>query len=101
MIARGSIYPEGVVVISTTDKMVLLREKVKVGVSRDLLLMAAAYDTARNTTILPFKKTKETEMEIRTQRMVIMPKKDGEGEPRKMNPDFSAGLYVTKSVDDE
>ena len=40
-------------------------------------------------------------MEIRTQRMVIMPKKDGEGEPRKMNPDFSAGLYVTKSVDDE
>ena len=59
MIARGSIYPEGVVVISTTDEMVLLREKVKVGVSRDLLLMAAAYDTSRNTTILPLKKSRK------------------------------------------
>ena len=41
---------------------------------------------------------KETEMEIRTRRMVIIPNKDGEGDPIRMNPDSSTGIYITESV---
>ena len=59
--------------------MVVLREKGGVGASRNLLLGAADYDTARHRTVLPLQQIKETDMEISTQRMVRMPNTDGEG----------------------
>ena len=40
-------------------------------------------------------------MEISTQEIVIIPKKDGEGEPYRINPDSSTGIYVTASVESE
>ena len=33
--------------------------------------------------------------------MVIILKKDGDGEPSRMNPDYSTGIYVTASVQDK
>ena len=42
---------------------------------------------------------KETNIEIRTQIMVRTTKKDGEVEPRRLNPDSSKGIYVTASVE--
>ena len=86
VIARSRISPEYVVVISTTEPIVVLIEKVKVGSSRNLLMRKEAYDTVRHRTVLPLQQIKETEMEIRTRRMVRMYKKYGEREPRTINP---------------
>ena len=41
---------------------------------------------------------KAAEMEMRKRRMVRMPNRGGEEESRRMNPDSSAGIYVTASV---
>ena len=38
-------------------------------------------------------------MEMRKRRMVRMPNRDREEEGRRMNPDSSAGIYVTASVE--
>ena len=38
-------------------------------------------------------------MEMRKRRMVRMPNRGGEEEGRRMNPDSSAGIYVTASVE--
>ena len=40
-------------------------------------------------------------MEIRKRRMVRMPNREREEEGRRMNPDSSAGIYVTASVEDQ
>ena len=53
MIARAIISPEDVVLISKTNPMVVLIETVKIGESRNILLRAPAYDTARHITVLP------------------------------------------------
>ena len=78
VIARASINPEDVVVIRTTDTMVVLRDKVNFGASSNLLMRAAAYENFRHRTLLSLQKIRETEMVIRTRIMVIFPKKDGE-----------------------
>ena len=44
---------------------------------------------------------KADEMEMRKRRMVRVPNRDGEEEGRIMNPESSAGLYVTVSVGDQ
>ena len=51
------------------------------------LMSESAYDTIRHITVLYLQQIKETHMEISTQRMVIISKKDGEVETRIMNPD--------------
>ena len=101
VIARASIAPEDGVVIRTTDPMVVLREKGNVGASRNLLLRAAAYDIFGHRTVMPLQQIKETEMEIRTRRMVRMPKKYGEGESSRMNPGSSSRIYANASVEAE
>ena len=40
-------------------------------------------------------------MEIRKRRMVRMPNREREEESRRMNPDSSAGIYVTASVESQ
>ena len=42
---------------------------------------------------------KADEMEIRKRRMVRMPNREREEEGRRMNPDSSAGIYVTVVID--
>ena len=42
---------------------------------------------------------KAAEIETRKRRMVRMPNRDGEEEGIRMNPDSSAGIYVTASVE--
>ena len=81
--------------------MAVLRDKVNVVSSRNLLPREASYDTASHRTMLPLQQIKETEVEIRTRIMEIIPEKDGEGEPIRMNPDSSEGIYVTASVEAE
>ena len=98
VIANTRIFPEDVVVIRTTDPMNILRNKVNVGSSRKLLLREAAYNIISHRTVLTLQQIKETEMEIRTRRMVMMPNKDGEGETRRMNLDYLEGIYVTASL---
>ena len=67
--------------------------------SRNLLIRAADYDTVQQRTIIPIQEMKAAEMEMRKMRMVRMPNMDGEEEFRRMNPDSSAGIYVTASVE--
>ena len=83
--------------ISTTDPMVILRENGRS--SRNLLIRYAAYDTVQQRKILPIQEIKAVEMETRKRRIVRMPNRDGEEEVRIMNPDSSAGIYVTASVE--
>ena len=40
-------------------------------------------------------------MKMRKRRMVKMPNRKVEEEYRRMNPDSSAGIYVTASVEDQ
>ena len=94
VIDRKIIATEDVVVIRTTDPMVVLREKGKVVASMNLLLRAAAYDTKRHRNVLTLQQTKEIDIKMRTQRMVRITKKDGEVEPSRMKPESSAGIYV-------
>ena len=58
VIDKAIIYPEDVVVIGTTDLMVVLREKGNVGASRNLLLRKAAYDIVRHRTVPPLQQIK-------------------------------------------
>ena len=50
-------------------------------------------------TVLPIQEMKSAEMEMRKRRMVRIPNRDGEEEGRIMNPDSSAGIYSTASVE--
>ena len=52
MISRDIIVPEDVVTVRKTGPIVFLRDNVKVGASRNLLLMSADYDTVRLRTVL-------------------------------------------------
>ena len=62
--------------IRMTDPIVILRAK---GISpRNLLIRAAAYDTAQQRTILPIQEMKAAEMEMRKRRMVRVPNRDVE-----------------------
>ena len=99
MIARSSIATEYVVVFRTTDQMSILRYKGKVISSRQLLLREETYYSVRHRTVMNLQQIKETNIEIRTQIMVRTTKKDGEVEPRRLNPDSSKGIYVTASVE--
>ena len=89
--------PGEVEAIRTTDPMVILRAKE--GSPRNLLIRAAAYDTVQQRTIIPIQEMKAAEMEMRKRRMVRMSKRGGEEVGRRMNPDSSAGIYVTASVE--
>ena len=86
-------------VIRTTDPMVILRARRNE--SRNLLIRGAAYDIVHQRTILPIQEMKADEMEIRKKRMVRMPNSEREEEGRRMNPDSSAGIYFTASVEDQ
>ena len=88
-------FPGGV--IRTTDPMVILRAQGRP--SRNLLIRAADYDTVQQRTILLIQETKATDMEMRKRRMLRIPNRDGEEEGIRMNPDSSAGIYVTASVE--
>ena len=89
--------PVSVDVIRTTDPMVILRALGRP--SRNILIRGAAYDTVQQRTILPIQEIKADEMEMRKRRMVRMPNREREEEGRRMNPDSSAGIYVTASVE--
>ena len=77
--------------------MVILRARRNE--SRNLLIRGASYDIVHQSTILPIQEMKADEMEIRKSRMVRMPNREREEEGRRMNPDSSAGTYVTASVE--
>ena len=96
-IARASMAPVVIYVIRTTDPMVILRARGNQ--SRNLLIRGAAYDIVHQRTILPIQEMKADDMEMRKRRMVRMPNRDKEEEGRRMNPDSSAGMYVTASVE--
>ena len=91
--------PGEVKTIRTTDPMVVLREKGRS--SRNLLIRVTAYDTVQQRTPPPIQDIKAAEMEMRKRRMVWMPKRDGEEEGRIMNPESSARIYITASVESE
>ena len=77
--------------------MVILRAKGRS--SRNLLIRAAAYDTVQQRTILPIQEMKAAEIEIKKRRMVRTPNSYGEEEGIRINPESSAGIYVTASVE--
>ena len=66
-------------IIRKTDPEIVLIDTGNIGASRILLLRAASYETVRHRTVLTLQQIKEVEIEIRTQRILIMSKKDGEG----------------------
>ena len=83
--------------IRTTDPMVILREK---GISsRNLLIRYADYDTIQQRKIIPIQEMKAAEMEMRKRRMVKIPNRGGQEEGLIMNPDSSAGIYFTVSLE--
>ena len=79
--------------------MVILRAKGRL--SRNLHILDAAYDTVQQRTILPIQEIKAADMEMRNRIMVRMPKRYGEEEVRRTNPDSSAGIHFTSSVEAE
>ena len=91
--------PVEVEAIRNTGPMVILRENGRS--SRNLLIRSAAYDTVQQRTITPIKEMKAAEMEMRKRIMARMPNRGGEEEGRRMNPDYSAGIYVTASVESQ
>ena len=91
--------PVAVGVIKTIDPMVILRARGNQ--PRNLLIRGAAYDTVHQRKILPIQEMKAAEMEMRKRRMVRMPNREREEEGRRMNPDSSAGIYVTTSVESQ
>ena len=70
------VSPVAFDVIRTTDPMVVLRAQVIP--SRNLIILAAAYDTIQQRTILPIQESKADETEMRKRRMVRMPNRDKE-----------------------
>ena len=65
----------------------------------NLLIRGAAYDIFHQRKILPIQEMKADKMEIRKRRMVRMPNRERDEEGIRMNPDSSAGIYVTASVE--
>ena len=61
VIARASTYTEDVVVITTTNLMVFLRENEIIGTPTNILMKSTAYVTIRHRTALPLQKIKETD----------------------------------------
>ena len=51
-ISKSSIVPIDMEEVSTTDPMVILREKRSCRASRNLLISTASYDTVRDRTVL-------------------------------------------------
>ena len=77
--------------------MVILRARRNE--SRNLLIRGAAYDIVHQRTIIPIQEMKADYMEIRKSRMVRIPNREREEESIRMNPESSAGMYVTSSVE--
>ena len=91
--------PVAMKTIRTTGPMFIL---IKKGTSsRNLLIRAAAYDTAKQRKILPVQEMKAADMEMRKRIMVSMPNRYGEEEGRRMKPYSSDGIYVTKSAESQ
>ena len=78
-------------------QIIILRPKRRS--SRNLLIIAAAYDNVQQRTILPIQEMKEVEVEMRKRIMIRMPNRYGEEEVLIMNPDSPDGIYVTASVE--
>ena len=89
--------PVSVDAIRTTDPMIILRKNGRS--SSNFLIRAASYNTVQQRKIIPIQEIKAAEMEMRNMIMVRMPNRGGEEEGRRMNPDSSAGIYVTASVE--
>ena len=89
--------PVAVDAIRTTEPMVILRAQGRP--SRNLLIRAAAYDTVQHRTIFPIQEMKAAEMEMRKMRMARITNRYVEEEGIRMNPDSSAGIYFTASVE--
>ena len=85
--------------IRTTEPIVILIAHGRS--SRNLRIRAAAYDTAQQSKILPIQEIKAADMEMRKRMMVRMPNKSGEEEGRGINPESSAGISVTASVESQ
>ena len=60
VVSRAITATEDVVVIRTTDQMVVLIDKGKVVSPMNLLLVEAVYNTVRNSTVIPLQQIKET-----------------------------------------
>ena len=70
--------------------MVILRENGRS--SSNLLILDAAYNTVKQTKILPIQEMKAAEMKMSKRRMTRITNRGGEEEGRRMNPDSSAGI---------
>ena len=70
MIEKSSISPEYIKQISTTDTMVILKEKRRIIFLCNLLLRVYAYNAISTHTVLSLSKIKTPEREMNIQSMV-------------------------------
>ena len=81
--------------------LVILREKGRCRLSRNLLIRAAAYDIMRERTVLPLHQIKTAEREIKRTRMVRLTNTPGEDDGCRLNPYSSSGIYMTAVKDSQ
>ena len=81
------------------DKLVILRKKRRNGTLRNLILGATVYDTVSTRTVLPLQKIKTAEREIKSHRMVRIPKVPGENDSYRLDPESFSSIYLTTIIE--
>ena len=85
--------------VSTTDPMVILREKGGCRAKMNLLIRASAHDTMRNWIVISLHQIKKVERETKTQRMVRINNNPVENNGCRLNPDSSSGIFMTSVIE--
>ena len=80
--------------VSTTDPMVILRDKGRCRASRKLLIRADTYDTMRARTVLPLHQIKTFGRQTKRQRTVRINNTTVENNGCRMKPDSSSGIHM-------
>ena len=75
--------------------MVILKNKGRRRLSRNLLIRAATYDTVRDRNVLLLHQINTVEMEMKIWRMVRLTNTLSEDDRCNMNPESSSGIYMT------
>ena len=81
------------------DKLVILRKKRRNGTLRNLIFGATVYDTVSTRTVLPLQKIKTAEREIKSHRMVRIPKVPGENDSYRLDPESFSSIYLTTIIE--
>ena len=81
--------------------MVILREKGRSSMSRNLVFRNSSYSTLRICTVPPLHKINTYERYMKIHSMLHIPNIPGDGDSLRLKYDYLSGIYLTVAIEAE